>query len=161
VPVAEIAQMLTDSNLDRHLHDYDQYEAESPFISLAVGAVERDRVLNTNSVYSAIDTALAFATDDGAHAGALFFGWTIVALNPAVALSAVAEPVGELNVYRRWSRFQLEGEVTAKVFLPANQIQEVQWWDQDPASGTSQLVDTYINPAFVSPDPIMNVRQLF
>jgi len=38
----EIAQILTDQNLDRHLHDYANFGANSPFISLAVGCVERD-----------------------------------------------------------------------------------------------------------------------
>lgn len=36
----EIAQVLTETNLDRHLHAYTRYGAHSPFISVAAGCVE-------------------------------------------------------------------------------------------------------------------------
>ena len=37
----EVATVLTETNLDRHLHDYDTYGSDTPFISLAAGCVER------------------------------------------------------------------------------------------------------------------------
>jgi len=57
---ADIENVLTKGNLDRHLHDYDPFKNDTPFISLACGAVERDALVQQNFVYSARDTALMF-----------------------------------------------------------------------------------------------------
>jgi hypothetical protein len=154
----EVAAVLTETNLDRHLHDYDTYGPDTPFISLAAGCVERDALAQRNWIYSARDTALEFATDSGTRPGAVFYGWTIVGLNPAVRLSAISESVRELNVYRRWSPYQLEGEITAKVHIPANQIQSIEWWEP---SDLVRPAHTWTNPDFTPPDPILNVRELF
>lgn len=156
---AEVAQILTETNLDRHLHAYSAYGHQTPFISVAAGCVERDALLQQNFVYSAVDTALDFATDAWARPGAVFFGWTIVGLNPAVAMSGISESVRELNVYRRWSPYQLEGEITAKVHIAANQIERVEWWD--PNHSHSDPQDVHHNAGFEAPDPISNVRELF
>lgn len=155
----EVQTVLTEHNIDRHIHDYHSFGQQTPFISLASGCVERDTVVAQNFVYSAIDTALDFATDAWARPGALFYGWVIAGLNPAVPISSVAETVRDLNVYHRWSPFQLEGEVTAKVHIPVHQLSKVEWWDA--AIDRTGPVDTLMNPAFVVPTPIMNVRELF
>jgi hypothetical protein len=155
----EVDAVLTDVNLYRHLHDYQNFGPNTPFISVTAGSVERDSLLAQNSVYSAIDTALQFATDDGRHAEALYFGWLPVSLNPAVQIQAVAEAVRDLNVYHRWSPFQLEGEITAKIHIPANQIERVEWWD--PLTGLTHCSDHVTNPSFAPPTPILNVRELF
>jgi hypothetical protein len=156
---SEVADILTPANLDRHVHDYGAFGHETPFISLAAGSVERNAILRTNTLYSAIDTALAFATRDGTAPGYLYYGWVPVALNPAVELSGVAEAIRDLNVYHRWSQFQLEGEITAKIHIPSNQIERVELWDiqKDPHACLA-CVD---NPAFVEPTPLLNVRELF
>lgn len=159
ITTAEIDAVLTDNNLDRHVHDYVNFGSQTPFISVASGCVERDTLLSQNHVYSAVTTALDFATDAGRHPGALFYGWILVALNPAVRLSAVAEEIRDLNVYRRWSPFQLEGEITAKVHIPANQIEMVEWWDG--GNGRTTLAGSFSNPGFVAPTPITNVRDRF
>jgi len=132
----EVAGVLNLANLYRHLNDYDNYGPETPFISLAAGAVERNASLGINTPHSAIDTGLWFATDFGTRPGALFHCWVPVGLNPAVEVRSVAEAVRELHVYRDYLPYQLEGEVTAKVHIPANQIEKVEWWndftDADP-----------------------------
>lgn len=156
---AQVGQVLTETNLDRHLHAYGTYGPSTPFISVASGCVERDALLQQNLVYSASDTALDFATDAWAHPGAVFYGWTVVGLNPAVPMAGISESVRELNVYRRWSPYQLEGEITAKVHIPANQIQRIEWWD--PNLSHSAPEDVHPNPGFEAPDPISNVRELF
>jgi hypothetical protein len=155
----EPALVLNDHNLDRHLHDYDNFGAHSPFISLASGCTERNVLLQRNKVHSAVDTALQFATDYWAYPGALFFCWTPVGLNPAVEISSVAEPVRDLNVYHRWSPYQLEGEIAAKVQIPSNQISRVEWWDGSQRK--DRPVDTFFNSQFVDPKPITNIRELF
>ncbi len=155
----DVVPELTDHNLDRHLHDYDNFGRRSPFISLASGCIERDALLSANFMYSAKDTALDFATDAFEHPGTLFYGWVIVGLNPAVDLSAVAESVRDLNVYHRWSRYQLEGEITAKVYIPANQIERIEWWD--PSDDSTAPTDVYENPQYAAPSAITNMREYF
>jgi len=44
------------------------------------------------------------------------------ALTPAVEISHMAEEVRELNIYRRYSAFQTEGEIVAKIEVSARQI---------------------------------------
>jgi hypothetical protein len=155
----EVADILNETNLNRHLHDYAAFRDNTPFISLAGGAVERDRVAQTNFVYSAIDTALLFATDGWLRPGALFFCWVPTALNKAVELSAIAEPVRDLLTYRRWSPFQLEGELAAKVHVPANQIERVEWWDG--AQRKDMPLKVFNNPNYVCPAAVTNLRDLF
>lgn len=154
-----VADVLTDHNLDRHLHDYDAYRDDTPFISLACGSVERDTLVRNNFIYSAVDTALMFATEDWTRPGALFYCWVPTSHNRAVALSAVAEPVRDLNIYQRWSPFQLEGEITAKVSIPANQIEKVEWWDG--AFSTKDPKFIWDNPDHIKPTPLSNIRDLF
>lgn len=156
---AEVESVLTEHNLDRHVHDYDNYGSDTPFISVASGCVERDALLRRNSVHSAVDTALDFATDAGDYPGCLFYGWVIAGLSPAVPLSGVAEPVRDLNVYHRWSPFQLEGEVTAKIHIPSNQIERVEWWDL--SSDATAPLRTCVNPNFVPPTAVLNMREHF
>jgi hypothetical protein len=116
--------------------------------------------MKANYVYSAIDTALAFATNWGRRDGALFYCWVPVALNSAVGIRAVAEEVRELNSYRSWSAYQLEGEITAKIEVPANQIKRVEWWDIASCRGNDPS-DFEDNPNFQPPSPVLNVRELF
>jgi hypothetical protein len=156
---ADIENVLTKGNLDRHLHDYDAFKNDTPFISLACGAVERDALVQQNFVYSARDTALMFATEDWNRPGALFYLWVPVSYHRAVPLSAVSEPVRDLNIYQRWSPYQLEGEITAKVGIPANQIEKVEWWDAAHDKTSPQSV--YLNPNYVEPDALSNIRDLF
>src|ERR1700759_1813926 len=66
---AEVEVVLTEDNLDRHLHDYTAFGDQTPFISLSAGAVIRDPATMTNQIYDAVDTALSFATVDGTRAG--------------------------------------------------------------------------------------------
>ncbi|MDD9962631.1 MAG: hypothetical protein OXU70_11120 [Gammaproteobacteria bacterium] len=155
----EEAAVLTDANLYRHLHDYATFGNQTPFISLACGAVERDTVIQYNWIYSAKNTALMFATDNWTRPGALFFLWVPTSHRAAVAVRAVAEPVGDLNIYRRWSPYQLEGEVTAKVHIPANQIERLEWWV--PKQGRGELDYEEENPNYVKPEVLSNVRGLF
>lgn len=154
-----VDDVLTEGNLDRHLHDYVNFSEATPFISLACGAVERDTLAQQNYAYSARDTALMFATDDWVRPGALFYVWVPVSYNRAVEIKAVAEPVRDLNIYRRWSPYQLEGEITAKIDIPANQIEKVEWWDGDVSQ--TDPVDFRNNPRFIAPTALSNIRDLF
>jgi hypothetical protein len=154
----EIQTMLTDINLDRHLHDYAAFGPQTPYISLAAGAVLNDPANMTNLVYDAVDTALVFATDEWAHPGALFYCWTVVGFHPAVPFRFVSEPVRDLLIYRAWSPFSDEGEITAKVHIPARQIRRVEWWDATVSRASA--AETWDNPTYLPPDPLLNERDL-
>lgn len=65
ITASQIDRVLNRRNLDRHLHDYGRFGRRTPFISLAAGAVGRNVRRRRNDVYSAVDTALAFATKNG------------------------------------------------------------------------------------------------
>lgn len=155
----EIASVINEGNLNRHIHDYAVFGADTPFISLTAGCVERDVLISSNNIYSAVDTALLFATGAWAHPGALFYCWTPVGYNKAVDVLAVAEAVRDLNVYHRWSIYQLEGEITAKVHIPANQIKCVEWWDGSIRKDAA--VDTLTNHTYIDPKPITNMKEYF
>lgn len=164
---SERRQKLTAANLDLHINNYASFASSTPFISLAAGCVERDVLYRTNRVHPAEDTALAFATENGTRLGFLFYCWVIVGLKPAVSIEAIAEEVRELNSYRSWSAFQLEGELTAKVHLPANQIQRVEWWRptsrhrMERVTSPPDWTPAYINPRFSPPSDVSNIRELF
>jgi hypothetical protein len=155
----QLQDMLTEDNLDRHRHDYDAFGPQTPFISLAAGCVERDVLLQENHAHSAKDMALIFATEDWSRAGALFYGWSLVGLNRAAPVASLAEEVRNLQEYQEWSKWQLEGEVTAKVHIPANQIERVEWWNGEHSRDFPEL-DCW-NYHFIRPAPLANIRLWF
>jgi hypothetical protein len=159
ITAQEIADVLTEQNLDSHLHDYASFGGQTPFISLAAGAVERDTLVRWNFEYNAVDTALGFATEDWARPGALFYCWLPTSLNRTVEVEFVAEAVRDLLVYRGWSPWQLEGEVTAKVHVPSNQIECVEWWDGTFSRSQPQF--TYRNSECADLTRVTNFRNLF
>ena len=151
---------LTSANLDRHVHDYANFGPKTPFISLTAGCVERDIALRLNKVHEAQDVALRFGTDWGARPGYLFYCWVVVGLKPAVSVEGVAEEIRELNTYVSWSDYQLEGEVTAKINVPANQIRAWERWDADGSGKVSAApIWRHENPRFDSPSLISNIRE--
>lgn len=150
---------LTAHNLNRHVHDYANFGKETPFISLTAGCVERDAALRLNRIHEAQDVALRFATDWGKHVGYLFHCWVVVGLKPAVEVGSVAEEIRELNTYVSYSDFQLEGEITAKINVPSNQIQSCERWDPIGAGRLRRAKDwPYFNNGFTSPSVLSNIR---
>jgi hypothetical protein len=150
---------LTAANLDRHVHDYDAFSSETPFISLTAGCVDRDIAMRINRVHEAQDTALRFCTDWGARPGYLFYCWVIVGLKPAVSVEGVAEEIRELNTYLSWSDYQLEGEVTAKISVPANQIRAWERWDSDSNGNVNaRYTRREQNLRFDGPALVSNIR---
>ena len=156
---AEIQAVLTEANLVGHLNNYAVYGPTSPFISLAAGFVQRNPRAAANRVYSAVDTGLRFATKYWQRPGALFYCWTPVAIDQAIEIAAVSEPVRDTLIYQGWMRYQHQGEITAKVAVPANQIERVEWWDG--AQDRHQPVAVFSNPRFIEPQPLLNLREYF
>lgn len=156
---AQVRATLTPGNLDRHRHDYEQFGPDTPFISLTAGCVSRDVALRLNRIHEAQDIALRFATDWGRRSGYLYACWVVVGLNPAVSVQSVAEEVRELNTYLSWSDYQLEGEVTAKIEIPANQIAWCERWDANGRGGVTRAW-RHENLQFDGPETVSNLREL-
>jgi hypothetical protein len=160
ISTAEQRDKLTQANLERHIHDYDRFKDETPFISLTAGCVERDAALRFNRIHEAQEVALRFATNLGERDGYLFYCWVVVGLKPAAGVEGVAEEVRELNTYLSYSDFQLEGEVTAKIYVPANQIQRFERWEAKDGRVTGKPDWEYRNQRFDTPALISNIRHL-
>lgn len=160
---AQVRAKLTSANLQRHIHDYETFCADTPFISLSAGCVERDVALRLNRIHEAQDIALRFATDWGARHGYLFYCWVVVGLKPAVGVQGIAEEVRELNTYLNFSDYQLEGEITTKIIVPANQIQRCERWEADRFGRVTRSTDPswpHLNHGFDDPSLVSNIREL-
>ncbi|BCJ39425.1 hypothetical protein GCM10010168_63270 [Actinoplanes ianthinogenes] len=160
-PIGPALRDLTEDNLDRHVHDYAGFRAETPFISLAAGCVERRVSTRTNVTHPALRTALQFATTDFAAgqrcAGWVFRCYVVMGMNPAVGVPGVAEEIRELNHGRAYSGWYLQGEVTAKINVPSVQIYLAERYEPDD-EGVPRLTAAVTNPGFVHPAPLLNSR---
>jgi len=166
---AERRDKLTAANLDFHINhftDKDQktgkpFFQQTPFISFSCGTVERDAAAKTNFIHTALRTALWFGTNFGTtNTAYLFTCWLIVGTRAAVEIESVAEEVRDLNSYRRYSAYQTEGEIVAKVVVPDNHIQQCQKWTWNQASRRITPGWIYSNPRFTTPDKLSNIREL-
>ncbi len=163
----QVRAKLTYDNLLRHVNQYDSIDPQTgnpffedtPFISLSAGCVERVPFEKTNRLIPAKRTALSFATNWGTNPGYLFYCWVIVSLNQAVEIEGVAEEVRELNTYRSYSHYQIEGEITAKIQICSNQIQKCEKYTPIPP-GPFRLDWRYDNPNFNEPNKVSNLREL-
>lgn len=167
-PAARRAK-LSAGNLDLHVNHFtttdpvtgDPFSLNSPFISLSAGTVERDTVAKTNFVRRARRTALWFGTQFGQSPVAyLYTCWVVVAPRQAVEIEGIAEEIRDLNTYRRYSAYQTEGEITAKVNVPDNHIQSCEKWEMLAGTKTLARRWTYPNPRFTSPERLSNLREL-
>jgi hypothetical protein len=158
-----IRDQLTPQKLNLHVNHFELggFNERTPFISLSAGTIERDAAAQTNLVRRARRTALWFGSDFGRVSVAyLYTCWLVLAPRRAVEIEGVAEEVRDLHTYRRYSAFQTEGEITAKVVIPDNQIRSCEKWECDWAARRLQRVWTTTNPRFDVPERLTNVREL-
>lgn len=168
---AEIDERLTAEELDLHLNSFDEKHPtrgglvrdESPFVSLTAGSVQRDAFLARNVVYPAHEVALDFATGFGRQEGDcyIFYCWVMVGLRPSVPVRSLAEEVRELSTYTRYSRFQPEGEIAAKIDVPPCQIEKFEHYEyRRDRHGRLQIrrLGVYDNPRYVGPHDVTNYR---
>lgn len=162
------------AELNLHVNSYDEQHPrragkvrdETPFISMTAGAVERSTFYKTNFFHPAHRTALLFASNFGEPGDRcfLFYCWVIVGLNPAVEVIQLSEEVRELNTYRRYSAFQTEGEIIAKVEVTAPQIEKYERyriWRPGRRAVKFSCEDEKRNSRYVDPYSIVNIREAF
>jgi hypothetical protein len=171
----EVAQKLTERNLDWHLNHYGDpdplannapFYENTPFISVTAGSVERQEFLQRNIVFDPFITALRFATRDFSTIGCIFFAYVFTLGRQSIELCAFAEEVRELNIYRNYLPFHREGEITAKIEIRGPQIEKWERYD-GPATlvalqsgNMAQPVSTGLNPLYCPPEQYCNIRGL-
>jgi hypothetical protein len=147
--------VLSQSALDAHVNGFSGAAATTPYLSLSAGCVELDPSTQTTTTYAARLTALDFATNGGSGPGYIFYLWVLVSPKPAPELPGFGEEVRELNIFRQFTTFHHEGEIAAKLFVPARQIQKVEKYGSDIT-----LQWTEWNSNFVPPERVSNVLGL-
>jgi hypothetical protein len=172
-PIGTAMNRLTEDGLDRHVNDFSGTDPATglpfcevtPFISLSAGCVDRDVTTNTNVTHRALRTALEFATTDFSDparqpcAGWVLYCYVIVGANPAVGIPGVAEEIRELNHNRAFSGWYWQGEVAAKLNVPARQILCAERYE--PASGNRLTrTDMLVNLDFCHPAALLAERNM-
>lgn len=138
---------------------------ETPFLSLTAGTVSQWVFSATNTTWSALETSMSFATNHGTYEGDqcyLFYCWVIVGMRPAVGVKSLAEEVRELKTYRNFAFFHTEGEVVAKMDVPACQIKKFERYE---ARGTYEnqqhlWMEELKNPDYIDPSTVVNFREV-
>jgi hypothetical protein len=171
----DIQRRMTWRNLDWHLNHYDDpdplerkrpFKEHTPFISTTAGTIERNIAARENFTLSAFRTALEFATRQYTTTGWIFHGYLYVIGKQSIPLEPFAEEVRDVHVYTGWLQYQHEGEITAKLRIPAVNLEKCEEWDgrdvlaqlgkgDDPVAKT-----TIVNPDFSAPELYTNLRGL-
>lgn len=164
---SQLQGLLTTQTMDMHVNHFNStsprtgkpFSQDTPYISLSAGTVERDAMRGTNHVHRALKTALLFGTRQGRQDFAYVYTcWVMLAPRRACPVEGVAEEVRDLNTYRSYSPFQLEGEIAAKIAIPDNQVQSCQKWELDVLSSSFKCAWVQHNSRFTPPEVLTNVR---
>jgi len=147
---------LSDSALAKHVNAYGTVALTTPYLSLTSGVVERDPLTRTAIHHPAWTTALDFATQGGRSSGYVFECWVQLPANPAPELPGFGEEVRDLNLQPRFAWWHHEGEIAAKLIVPARQVSRLFKY----AANQTQLGPATRNPHFVPPERISNIRGL-
>ena len=147
---------LSDQALSDHVNNYAAVQGNTPYLSLTAGCIERDPHTLSAVTHSAMNTALSFATRNGTVAGYVFRLWVLVAPKPAPELPGFAEEVRSLLLFDHLTLFHDEGEIAAKLFVPARQIESFTKYD----ANLNPIGAAVLNGDFVPPERINNVRDL-
>lgn len=162
--LGDVADRLDDLQLFLHQNSFNSPDLRfsgfvcdtTPFLSLSAGAVSRELRLRANVVHRAQLIASDFATRYGTTRGILIYCWVTTSTVPAVSIEAVAEELRDLNSNRPYSAFQLEGEVAAKLRVPARQLYAYQWVERRGLA--YQVAPAVFNHAFSTPQPLSDIR---
>ena len=115
--------------------------------------------------YPPLYTALRFATDNFTVDGYVIYAYVFTLGRKAIELQAFAEEVRDLNTYTDFYLFHDEGEVVAKIEVPATQIERVEKYTIE---GIKSLRDgrlptpdeVFPNDVYRDPKQYANIRGL-
>ena len=175
LPNDQVPLRLNERNLIWHQNRYEELDPlqgglpfcrRSPFISTTAGVVERDIVSQTNTMTPAKDIALRFATNSWRQDGFLFFCYLFVLNKKSIGHRAFAEEIRDLNIYTGFSPYQPEGEITAKIIIPPEQIERYEFYSlnsvqNDISSGrlprpSNEVINTN---HFLPPENYHNIKE--
>lgn len=158
--ISDAHHKLSDVALDDHVNNFPSVGHKTPYISLSAGVVLPAPVGGV-SVLPAWQTAAAFATRYGKSIGYIFRCWTVVSPKGAPEIAGVSDAVRDLNIFRKFWIFQDEGEIAAKLIVPARQIECVHKIDRflKPARFVGDRRTRVGNPDFVRPDRLSNLLE--
>jgi hypothetical protein len=117
---------LTEETLYAHLVDYDRVRKDTPFISMTAGTVEIDTARERNVFFPPLYTALRFATRNFTQDGYVLYAYVYVLGRKSIELEEFAEEVRDVNTYTSFYAWHPEGEVVAKVHIPARRIERIE-----------------------------------
>jgi hypothetical protein len=140
----EIEEKLTEQALHAHLVKYDRVRETTPFISTTAGTVEREAAAEANVYFPPMYTALRFATDHFSQDGYVVHAYVFVLGRKSVELVEFAEELRDLNLYTGYYRWHPEGEIVAKVHIPARRIEKVERYSH---AGLEEALDNGEVPA--------------
>lgn len=178
LPENQIQQRLTEANLILHLNHYKapdplfpgkQFGENTPYISVTAGNVERHHNKKSKTGYNdlrpAWQTALEFATNFWRQDGAIFFCYVFVLGQKSIEHRMFSEEARELNTYNKYSPFQHQGEITAKINIPSVQIEKVEFYNAAQARAAFKAgnrpspSNTFQNNQYQIPEGISNIRE--
>jgi len=173
LPESEIPQRLTEENVFRHLSGYYNpdpttglaFGERTPFISTTAGTVERDPAASVNVTFSAFITALSFATHGFRKSGVVYYGYLNILGRRAIRLREFAEETRNLHEWTDFQPYHQEGEIVAKINIPAPHLEKAEGYDGPKARAEWQHGSlptptwTEVNDRYyVPPEDICNIR---
>jgi hypothetical protein len=144
----DVGAKLTEQALDDHLSDYDAVADTTAFISTTAGTVEVNAARKSYDQFLPEHTALRFATRNFSQTGYLLHAYVFVLGRKSVALQEFAEELRDVNLYSSRYEWHHEGEVVAKVHLPAQRIEKIERYSH---TGLEAALDAHSVP---TPDAV-------
>ena len=168
VDLSDWSGRLTDEELEWHLNRFDdhypatggRYSQLTPFISTTAGVYERDPDTADIVPFDPIEVAISFATNEFSRDGFVFHGYVFILERPSIPLVGFAEEVRSLTSFPWYMPYHHEGEITAKIHIPACQLEKYERYDVTPDGGCSLVGSSPDNPSYRSPWEFCNVRGL-
>jgi hypothetical protein len=167
----EVRERLTDRNVEWHLNHYDDkddkenneiFSCHTPFISTTAGCVERDARSGKNPAFSALITAVKFATANFTRTGWVFYGYVNVIGRKSVPLAEFAEETRELHIWTDFQQWHPEGEVMAKIVIPPTHLERAECYDGPTLVNRGKIVciKSLRNAYYKAPESFSNVREV-
>lgn len=161
----QVQDKLTEDALYDHLVDYSRVRDETPFISTTAGTVEVDAARARNVFFPPLYTSLRFATRHFTQDGYLLHAYVYTLGKKSIDLEEFAEEVRDVNTYTAFYAWHPEGEIVAKVHIPARRIEKIEHYSHRGLEtqldhGKVPTPDRVISNPHVYRDPLQyaNVR---